>query len=66
MEKLDEIYSMIACKGAIKANEINTKQELEKLVEKVIFNPNIRNCPHGRPAILLIKKERVDKKFGRK
>ena len=66
VEKLDEIYSMIACKGAIKANEDNSNKELEKLVEQVFFNPNIRNCPHGRPAILFIKKERVDKKFGRK
>ena len=65
-EKLDKIYSIIACKGAIKAHEDNSEKELEKLVEKTYFDVTVRNCPHGRPALLVYKKERFDKKFGRK
>lgn len=65
-QKLDEIYSLMACKGAIKKNQINSLKELTALAEKTFFNLNIRNCPHGRPVILVFNKERLDKKFARK
>ncbi len=65
-EKLDSLYSLISCKAAIKKNQINSREELEILAEKVYFNPQIRNCPHSRPVIFIFKKERFDKKFGRK
>ena len=66
LEKLDEIYSLLACKGAIKKNQINSLKELTALAEKTYFNLNIRNCPHGRPVILVFDKERLDKKFARR
>ncbi len=66
LEKLNEIYALMACKGAIKSNEINSYEELKKLAEQTYFNLNIRNCPHGRPAIFVYEKERLDKKFERK
>ena len=66
LEKLNEIYALMACKGAIKSNEINSYEELKKLAEQTYFNSNIRNCPHGRPAIFVYEKERLDKKFERK
>ena len=65
-EKLDEIFSLMACKGAIKKNQINSLKELTALAEKTYFNLNIRNCPHGRPVILVFNKERLDKRFARK
>ncbi len=65
-EKLDSLYSLISCKAAIKKNQINSKEELKTLAEKVYFNPQIRNCPHSRPVIFIFKKERFDKKFERK
>ena len=65
-EKLDFLYSLISCKAAIKKNQINSKEELKTLAEKVYFNPQIRNCPHSRPVIFIFKKERFDKKFERK
>lgn len=65
-EKIDNIYATIACKSAIKANEINSFSELEVLTEKVYFDDEIRNCPHSRPVVFIFKKERFDKKFGRK
>ena len=65
-EKLNSLYSFIACKSAIKQNQINTTFELQNLAEKVYFNPNIRNCPHARPVMFVFEKERFDKKFGRK
>lgn len=65
-EKLDSLYSLISCKAAIKKNQINSREELETLAEKVYFNPQIRNCPHSRPVIFILKKERFDKKFERK
>ena len=64
-KKLEDIYSKIACKAAIKANSLNNIKELESLANEVYFNPNIRNCPHGRPVLFTIEKGRFDKKFGR-
>lgn len=62
---LDHIYHTIACKAAIKANDENRPEELEKLFFEVFYHDNIRYCPHGRPVLLSYSKERIEKQFGR-
>lgn len=62
---LDHLYHTMACKAAIKANDKNSPQELERLFFEVFSNHNIRYCPHGRPVLLSYSKEKVEKQFGR-
>lgn len=62
---LDELYHSMSCKAAIKANDINSPEEIQELMEKVYYDDSIRYCPHGRPVVLKFTKERFEKQFGR-
>ncbi len=64
-EALDHLYATMACKAAIKAHDRNDPLELQKLIEDVYKNDAIRYCPHGRPVILTMTKEKFERQFGR-
>ena len=62
---LEELYHSMACKAAVKANDVNSPAELERLFERVYFDEAIRYCPHGRPVAITMTKERFERQFGR-
>ena len=64
-EVLRELYCQKACKAAIKANDDNNTTELCELAKNVIEDENIRYCPHGRPVLLTITKDKLAKMMGR-
>ena len=64
-EYLDRLYHSIACRSAIKANDHSFLTELEALVEKLIANPDVKYCPHGRPIYISMSKRELEKQFGR-
>lgn len=64
-EKLDWIYHSTACRAAIKAGDKTSEYELEKFVEKLLNDPDIRYCPHGRPVLIEMSKYEIEKNFGR-
>ena len=64
-EKLDWLYHSTACRAAIKANDASSPAELEQLARDVLFDDNVRHCPHGRPVLMEISKYELDKMFGR-
>ena len=64
-EKLDWIYHSTACRAAIKAGDKTSEYELEKFVEKLLKDPDIRYCPHGRPVLIEMSKYEIEKNFGR-
>jgi len=65
-EAIDDILHTVACKAAIKMNDKNSSLELEKLVNDVYNDENIRHCPHGRPVMFVITKYELEKQFRRK
>ena len=64
-EKLDWIYHSTACRAAIKAGDRTTDYELNLFVEKLLRNPDIRYCPHGRPVLIELTRHEIEKNFGR-
>lgn len=64
-EKLDWIYHSTACRAAIKAGDKTGEYELNKFVEKLLNNPDIRYCPHGRPVLIEMSRYEIEKNFGR-
>lgn len=60
----DKIASM-ACKAAVKGNNLLTAPEMDALVEQLFQLENPYNCPHGRPTIISMSKYELDKKFKR-
>lgn len=63
--KEDWIYHSIACRAAIKAGDMTTPQEWQMLAEKVLSDPAVRYCPHGRPVCFVMTKKELEKQFGR-
>ncbi len=64
-EIIDKIIR-IACKNSIKANQILSFPEMQKLIERLFQTKNPYNCPHGRPTIISFSENEIDTKFGRK
>ena len=64
-EHLDWIYHNVACRSAIKAGDKSTPSELYELVKTVVNDEKVRFCPHGRPVMIEITKNELEKQFGR-
>ena len=55
----------MACKAAVKGNHAMSKAEAEKLIDELLTLDNPYNCPHGRPTVIAMTKEELEKKFKR-
>ena len=64
-EKLDWVYHSIACRAAIKAGMDTMEYELRDFTAKLLAQDDIRYCPHGRPVLIELSKNELDKQFGR-
>ena len=53
-----------ACKAAVKGGESLTEQEVRTLIERMNGDMAMK-CPHGRPAIVVMKKSEIEKLFKR-
>lgn len=61
----ESILISMSCKGAIKANERLTHEEMEKIVGE-LHEIGEYTCPHGRPIIVKISRDDLEKLFKRK
>jgi len=61
----EEKIASMSCKAAVKGNNRLSKEEAEKLIEELLTLENPYNCPHGRPTIITISKQEMEKKFKR-
>ena len=64
-EKIDRIHHTAACKAAIKAGYKNSTAEMKVLAEQVLYDDEVRYCPHGRPVLIELSKYELEKQFGR-
>jgi DNA mismatch repair protein MutL len=60
-----ELAKVMACKGAVKAGQRLSQQEMESLINRLFACSEPYFCPHGRPAIIKITAEELDRRFGR-
>jgi DNA mismatch repair protein MutL len=64
-ELVDELLNMLACKGAIKAGQRLTPDEIESLLARRHLIDDAHHCPHGRPTALVLSRAELDRQFGR-
>ena len=62
---LDELLHMVSCKAAIKAGDRLTADEVNALVALRDDFQDSHHCPHGRPTMLTLTREELDKQFKR-
>ena len=55
----------MACKAAIKGNMRISLMEANELFDELLSLDNPYNCPHGRPTIIKMSKQEIEKKFKR-
>jgi len=61
----DNLAKSFACKAAIKAGDRLNLTEMVVLIEHLFLSKMPYVCPHGRPVIVRIPLEELDKRFGR-
>lgn len=54
-----------SCKAAVKAGRYDEPETVKWICDRVINDPKIRFCPHGRPVSMEMKKSDFDKQFSR-
>lgn len=64
-EKKEWLFSLMACKAAIKGGMYTTEYERELFIKRLFASPEIRYCPHGRPVMIEIIRRELEKNFGR-
>jgi len=65
-ERKEKIFALLACKGAIKANQILSEQEVKMLCTELDTTPFSSTCPHGRPVFVSFSVGDMEKMFKRK
>jgi DNA mismatch repair protein MutL len=60
-----ELAKVVACKGAVKAGQRLTTPEMESIINRLFACKEPYFCPHGRPAIIKITVEDLERRFGR-
>ena len=62
---IEEKIASMSCKAAVKGNQILSFAEAENLIDELLTLENPYNCPHGRPTMVVMTKEEMEKKFKR-
>jgi len=65
-EKEERFIATVACKAAVKAGMVLSREEVDKLIEGLLKLPNPFTCPHGRPTTIKTSRYELERKFSRK
>jgi DNA mismatch repair protein MutL len=65
LDKRDNLAKSYACKHAIKAGDKLNPDEMLNLIDKLFYTQMPYVCPHGRPTVIKISMDELDKKFAR-
>jgi len=61
----EKVAAAYACKGAVKAGDPLTKEEIQALVDQLFATEEPYFCPHGRPIVVNYSLDELDKRFER-
>ena len=64
-ELRNDAIAMASCKMSIKANQVLTEVEMNKVISDLYECKNPFTCPHGRPIITKMEKKDLEKMFKR-
>jgi len=65
LEKRDNLAKSLACRAAIKTGEVLNITQMKNLVQQLFACVQPYACPHGRPTLITLTVEELDKLFGR-
>ncbi len=62
---MDELVKLTACHSAIRAGHPMDREEIRELVLELASTPNRDHCCHGRPSMIKVTRQELDRRFGR-
>ncbi|HJX38736.1 MAG TPA: DNA mismatch repair endonuclease MutL [Anaerolineae bacterium] len=62
----DEIVVSLACHGATRSGQTLGVEDMRALIVQLEQTSLPRTCPHGRPTMVHVSAERLEKEFGRR
>ncbi|MBX2992739.1 MAG: DNA mismatch repair endonuclease MutL [Bacteroidetes bacterium] len=65
MDARDNLAKSFSCRSAIKAGDPLGEQEMKTLLDQLFRTSMPYVCPHGRPVVLRISIDELDRRFGR-
>ncbi len=65
-EVINKMILVMSCRGAVKAGQILSIEEMSSLIKELMNTNRPFTCPHGRPIALTIEKGQILKGFLRK
>ncbi len=66
LEKRDNLAKSYSCRNAIMAGQKLSLEEMRSLIDNLFATREPYACPHGRPVIIKLSLDQLDKMFGRK
>jgi DNA mismatch repair protein MutL len=64
-DKRDKVLISLACKGAVKAGQVLSEGEVNRLCQDLDRLPFAATCPHGRPVWIVITGKQLARLFKR-
>ena len=68
--RIEEIRKRMAlvlvCRASVKFNQKLSIQEMQTLIDKLMTTTTPWTCPHGRPTMIVIPFDELEKRFGRR
>jgi DNA mismatch repair protein MutL len=65
-ELIHEVAASLSCRAAVKVNDDLTDPEQRVLLDDLIKTENPYRCPHGRPIVLRLSHEEMERRLGRR
>jgi DNA mismatch repair protein MutL len=57
---------VLVCRGSVKFNQTLSQQEMQALLEQLMDTETPWTCPHGRPTMIVLPFDELEKRFGRR
>lgn len=64
-EAISERIATMACKAAVKGNHRMDRREMQELLDQLLTLENPYHCPHGRPTMITMTRQELERKFKR-
>ena len=65
-DKRDNLAKSYSCRNAIMAGQKLSLEEMRTLIDNLFATREPYSCPHGRPVIIKLSLDQLDRMFGRK
>ena len=62
----DRIAATVACHGSVRAGQSLTREEMVEMVRLLERTQQPHTCPHGRPTMLHLSANNLEREFGRR